>query len=204
MMNHQRGGGFGRRGPMCAHGSPWRSARAWRWAGIVCGVLMTCAWSPPVRAQGQPNRQELEQRFRQRLATVVKTQLGLTDGQLQQLAAVNRRYESERTDLNERERQSRLELRREVQAGNGADQRRVDELLQELFRIQRRRLDLTEREQRDLSTFLTPVQRVQYLTIQDRLRQRLDQLRRQQGRRGATPQPDRDRRPPGRRPADKR
>ncbi|HET7586271.1 MAG TPA: hypothetical protein VFK13_15265 [Gemmatimonadaceae bacterium] len=157
------------------------------------------AWSSPARAQRlerdvPPARAQLEQQFRQRLALVMQRQLGLTDDQLKQVGDVSRKYEPERAALNARERSARVALRQEIAAGDRADQRRVDDLLQELFRVQRARLDVTEREQRDLARFLTPVQRVKFLTIQDRLRQQMESMQRQRERRNGAM---RRNRPPG-------
>jgi hypothetical protein len=58
-------------------------------------------------------------------------------------------------------------------------------LLDQALKIQRDRLDLTEREQRELSTFLNPIQRAKYFAIQDELRRRMEELREQRQRRAA-------------------
>jgi hypothetical protein len=72
----------------------------------------------------------------------------------------------------------------QMAAGDSADQVRVSEFIDETLRIQRERLDLTEREQRELSQFMTPMQRAMYFGIQDELRRRMEEMR-QQGRQGA-------------------
>ena len=98
---------------------------------------------------------------------------------MRQLGEVNNRYEQERMLLLRDERQMRQALRAEVLAGDSADQTKVAELLDRALRIQRQRLDLTEREQRDLASFMTPVQRAKYVGIQDDLRRRLEEIRQQ-------------------------
>lgn len=133
-------------------------------------------------AQG---RAGLERQFRERLAEVVRRRLDLNESQMRQLGAVNNRYERERMLLLRDERQMRQALRAEVLAGDSADQTKVAELLDRALRIQRQRLDLTEREQRDLASFMTPVQRAKYVGIQDDLRRRLEEIR-QQRRTGAS------------------
>jgi len=126
----------------------------------------------------------LERQFRERFAEVVKRRLNLDDTQMQQLGRVNDRFERDRMMLLRNERRTRQALRAEVLAGDSADQKKVAGLLDELLTIQRRRLDLTESEQRELSAFMTPTQRAKYFGIQDELRQRLENIRRQrQGRR---------------------
>jgi len=129
----------------------------------------------------------LELQFRERLAEVVKRRLDLNESQMQQLGRVNDRFERDRMLLLRDERRARQALRAEVLAGDSADQAKVAGLLDQLLRIQRRRLDLTESEQRELSTFMTPTQRAKYFGIQDELRRRLENLRRQRQERRAGP-----------------
>ena len=126
---------------------------------------------------GRMDRAKLEQRFRQRLASLLRTQLGLKDDQMRQLSDVNERIDLQRRELNRREMMTRRTLREEVLKHDSADVGRVDELLKEQFKIERERIDLTEAEQRDLSKFLTPVQRARYLGVQEQIRREMDQIR---------------------------
>lgn len=139
--------------------------------------------TPPAGAQGQRG---LELQFRQRLAEVVRRRLNLNDSQMRQLGQVNDRVERDRMRLLREERQVRQALRAEVLAGDSANQTKVASLLDQALRIQRDRLDLTEREQRELSGFMTPTQRAMYFGIQDELRRRLEEIRDQRQRRAAT------------------
>ena len=104
---------------------------------------------------------------------------------MQQLGRVNDRFERDRMQLLRDERRARQALRAEVLAGDSADQKKVAGLLDELLTIQRRRLDLAESEQRELATFMAPTQRAKYFAIQDELRKRLENLRRQRQERRA-------------------
>ena len=146
------------------------------------------------REQGLPPGEPLERQFRERLAEVVRRRLNLNDAQMRQLRQVNERVERERMQLLREERQVRVALRSEMLAADSADQERVAALLDNTLRIQRRRLDLVEQEQRALSEFMTPLQRAQYFAIQDDLRRRLEDIRqqrqqRQQRRPGMPPGP---------------
>src|SRR5678815_3992142 len=49
------------------------------------------------------NRQQLELRFRMRLANLLKTQLGLSDEGMRQLSEVNQRFDVQRREMNRRE-----------------------------------------------------------------------------------------------------
>jgi len=134
--------------------------------------------SAPARA-GVPTQGGggLERQFRERLAEVVRRRLNLDDAQMRQLGQVNSRFERERMVLLRDERQVRQALRAEVLAGDSANQSKVSGLLDQALAIQQRRLDLTAAEQRDLSAFMTPVQRAKYFAIQDELRRRMEELR---------------------------
>ena len=132
----------------------------------------------------------LEARVRQRVAAVVQQRLGLSDDQMRQLTAVNASYEPRRRDLMARERESRVAIREELDRGKAADQKRVQSALDDLFRLQRERIDLTEQEQRDLAKFMQPSQRAGYIALQEQLRRRIEEMRRRApGRPGAAQRP---------------
>jgi len=179
-----------------------------RCAAVLAAVVsMTSAAALPAHAQrvdrrpgraaeSAEGRQGLERQFRERLAEIVRRRLDLDDAQMAKLSEVNDRFERDRMALLRQERQIRMALRDEVLSGDSANQAKVAELLDNALRIQRQRLDLTEREQRELATFMTPVQRAMYFGIQDEMRRRMEEMRRD-GRPGAP----RARAPgPGRRP----
>jgi hypothetical protein len=124
-----------------------------------------------------PGRQALEQRVRQRMASVVQQRLGLNADQMRRLGEVNRDMEAQRRLLNQQERDVRIGLRAEVTRGDSANQDRVARYVDQLIDVQRRRIDLLSREQRALAAFMTPTQRAQYLAIQDQVRRRMEDMR---------------------------
>lgn len=134
----------------------------------------------PALGADTPARRQLEQQLRLRLGQVVRRQLQLTDQQYAQLEAVNRKYEGPRRDLNQRERYTRLSLRAELQLGEKADQSKVASYLDQLNDIQQSRLQLFRAEQKDLSGFLTPVERAKYAALEEQLRKRVTQMRQRQ------------------------
>ena len=93
-----------------------------------------------------------------------------------QLQATNQKFGERRRVLTQREQGFRKGLQQELRPGIAADQRHVAALMDSLLAVQRDRLDLLTEEQRDLSTFLTPVQRVQYYGLQEQLRKRLQEM----------------------------
>jgi periplasmic protein CpxP/Spy len=177
-----------------------RAPRSWLAIILTAGMASTAMIAPPLVAQSvdrQPartsvpaqQRPALERQFRERLAEIVRRRLDLNDGQMRKLGQVNDRFERDRMLLLREERQVRQSLRREVLARDSADQSKVSGLLDQALRIQRQRLDLTEREQRELAAFMTPVQRAMYFGIQDDLRRRMEELRQERQerpRRGAS------------------
>lgn len=147
---------------------------------LVAGALLIAA---PLLGQGAEGRRDtaataMEARVRQRVTALVKARLALTEDQMRQLAAVNSSFEAKRRELFARERTSRMAIRAELQRSQGADQNRVATALDDLFRLQRERLDLAEQEQRELAKFLQPSQRAQYAALQEQLRRRVEEMRR--------------------------
>ena len=140
-------------------------------------LALAASMGTSVAAQ-QPGGPQASQ-FQQRLAQIVQRQLGLTDAQLQQVIAVNKKYEQPRFLLVQQERDIRISIRDEVLRGDQADQARVNRLLDEMMKVQAQRLQILQNEQKDLSAFLTPVQRAKYLGIQEQVRKKLQQMRAQ-------------------------
>lgn len=169
-------------------------------------VLAALTW--PMVSEGQggnrpPQRAQLEQRLRERLAAVVREQLQLDDEQMRRLSEVNQKYDSLRRTLNRREFQLRREMRQQLIEQQNPSEEVVSRLLSDHLRLQRERLDLLEAEQADLSRFLTAVQRAKYLGIQEQMRREMDRRRStlpfvdDRGMRGGEPGRRGGRRPPG-------
>ena len=127
---------------------------------------------------GGERRQLLEGTIRRRFAEVVRNRLQLDNRQMQQLIGANRKFEGQRRELNVRERNARLSLRGEVERDRQADNPRVATALQEMLAIQKQRAALLEDEDKDLSEFLSPVQRAKYMALQEQLRRRVEAMRR--------------------------
>jgi Spy/CpxP family protein refolding chaperone len=137
-------------------------------------------------ASAQQDALAPQQQLRQRIYQIVQRQLAATPDQMRRITETNRKFEQQRRDLVREERDTRLALRDEITRGDQADQRHVSELLERMVRIQRQRIDIFEQEQRELATFLTPVQRAKYAAIQEQVRRRIERLRQQRrGRLGA-------------------
>jgi hypothetical protein len=158
----------------------------------------------PRVARQQPaagGRGALEQRFQERLATVMRERLGLNEDQVRRLGDVNRRFESQRRELFQSEREIRIGMRKAL-SDSAANNDEVAGLMDRAIRLQRQRVDLLEAEQRELALFLTPVQRAKYFGLQEQIRRQMEEMRdrRFQGRGPDTGRGERQRptRPPGR------
>jgi hypothetical protein len=160
---------------------------------IVVVALALGVLSAPLAAQGTPrgsgggrvqagegaqqDRAALERRFRENFAAEVKKRLQLTDDQMTKLMAVNQRLDAQRRQHFQEERAARIGLRAELAVADAnVNQARVAELLDTVLRLQRARLELVEREQRELAAFLTPLQRARYQAFVDFVQRRMDDM----------------------------
>ena len=128
-------------------------------------------------------RAQLEQKLNQRTGDVVKKRLNLSDAQMTRLQSTNAQFLARRNGLVAREREVRREMRQQILSGDTANQARVGQLLDQTIQIERERIDLLQSEQRELSKFMTPVQRAKLFGLQTEIRRRTQELRREPGQR---------------------
>jgi len=132
----------------------------------------------------------LQRQVRQAWIGNVRRQLNLNNEQMRTLNQVNTKYERQRGDIQRDERQARLGLKAAMEDTAAGDQNaRIEQQMNVLVGAQRRRADLFENEQKELAGFLTPLQRARYSVLQERLAQRLQQLRQNQQETPAGPPP---------------
>ena len=137
-------------------------------------------------AQGAPgsergaSRAQLEQRFQEQAGKLIQQRLALTDKQMGQLQQSNQRFAPQLTQVVTQERETRRQLREEMQSAS-PNQAHVSDLLDAALRFQKQRISIIEAEQKDLASFLTPVQRARYLALQAQFRNRAQELARQNG-----------------------
>jgi len=134
---------------------------------------------PQQLGPGAPNeRQILQQRVRRAFNDVVRRQLNLSPAQMQTLQRTDQKYEQQRRAVLLEEREARLNLAAAMQDSTGhADQDKIAQYLDQLVHGQRRRAELLESEQKEFSTFLSPLQRAQYFALRERLSKKLLELR---------------------------
>src|SRR5438552_9044580 len=129
--------------------------------------------------RGEPNeRQLLQQRVRRAFNEVVRRQLNLSVPQMQTLQRTDQKYEQQRRAVVLEEREARLNLAAAMQDSTGhPDQDKIAQYLDQLVAGQRRRAELLASEQKEFSTFLSPLQRAQYFALKERLSRKLQELR---------------------------
>lgn len=169
---------------------------------LVTATTLQAQGEPRPRGDSATRRDTLQARVQARMAQVLRTQLGLNDEQVRRLQATNRRFEAQRRELFERERRVRIELRAAIELGDSSQNARVGSLLDQTIQLQRQRLDLLEAEQRELATFLAPLQRARLYGLEEQMRRRVEEMRdagappRPMMRPGAGGRPGGARRPP--------
>jgi Spy/CpxP family protein refolding chaperone len=142
------------------------------------------AGAQPARANAQ--RPVLEQKLRQKMATVTQQRLGLTDAQMSQLEQSNTRFAPQLTQLIANERETRRQLRMELTSAT-PNQQHVSTLIDQTISLQKQRVALVESEQRDLARFMTPVQRAQYVALQTEFRRRAQEMVKQNANKNQDP-----------------
>lgn len=143
-------------------------------------VPMTGIEAQPARAQDHnaPRMpRQMEQRLQARIDSIVRSRLVLSDEQFTRMRDVATRIERERRTLRREDGQTRMALRTEL-AATAMNEGRIAELLDAMVQLEKRRVQLTEREQRELARVLTPSQRARYLALQEELRSNMREMQR--------------------------
>ncbi|HTE47418.1 MAG TPA: hypothetical protein VK636_19410 [Gemmatimonadaceae bacterium] len=131
----------------------------------------------PQRQQpGAANRPALERAINQAVGKAVRRQLNLNDQQVKSLQRTNQRFDVQRRTLLRDERTTRQNLKAAMLDSGGPDQAKIGVYLDQLTQMQHQRADLLAGEQKELSSFLTPMQRAQYLSLRERIAARIAQF----------------------------
>lgn len=152
--------------------------------GLIVALLLLGGLPQTATAQVRPRGERVErrppaaQRLQARLDSVVRVRLQLTEEQFAQLRGVATRLEEERRLLRRDEMAVRVRLRRALAAAETVDQGAVAQLLDEIPRLERRKVELLEEEQRELARFLSPSQRARYFALQEEMRRGMLELQR--------------------------
>jgi Spy/CpxP family protein refolding chaperone len=162
-----------------------------RLVAVVLGAMLSVSTlqaqgaAPSSTSKGhRAHRAQLEQRFHEKSFQIVRKKLDLSDQQMRKLRTVNDRIAPRRRDLGRQAAEVQRSLRAEVAKGPSADQNKVAQLMDKANALREQQTALNQQEQKELSGFLTPVQRAKYVAIQSELRQRIQHLLERQSGRG--------------------
>ncbi len=128
------------------------------------------------RAGDLTDRQLAVREIRQRMDQRIRNQLQLNPQQFRSLKQTEQKYNRQRTDVNLAERQTRQSLIAAMNDTGPRDQAKIAQYIDALTQSQRKKADLVEAEQKELSIFLTPMQRAQLLGLRENLQKLLQQL----------------------------
>lgn len=122
----------------------------------------------------QPRRADsLRQRIEERFASRVQAELGLTNEQTAKLKATSQTYSNRRRELRDRAMRVRESLARQLQPGVAANQDSVAKLTDAMIDLKLSSAQLTRDEMKDVSKYLTPVQRARLLVMRERFMERV-------------------------------
>jgi len=153
------------------------------------------AQTPPDSARAEELRLEIERRFGER----VRTELALTDEQTTKLKATQERFGERRRALMRGQMERRRALQGQMRPGVQANADSVRKLMDAMHAGRQDLLRIEQDEDREMSGYLSPVQRAQFQMMRQRFVERIQEVRRDRaGMRGqggaGRPQ---GRRPPG-------
>lgn len=144
---------------------------------------------PDTGAAAAAQRAELQGQIERNFITRADEELGLTDAQSTKLVEVERRIADRRRTIERNTRQLNEVLANELRPGIAANERVVTTTLDSLGVLRVGYAKVFQDEQRELSSFLTPVQRAQFYRMRERMIGRAAEVR--EDRRGRQPQPPR-------------
>lgn len=144
---------------------------------LVWGPSVVVAQVQPVDTANRPLLRRIEARFRE----VAREELGLTDDQSNRVWAIQtRRYQREGEIEREEKRLNQL-LAAQLRPGVAADPAQVTRALDSLGGLRMAQGRVFADEQRELATFLTPVQRAQLYRLRARINTRVMEMIRERG-----------------------
>src|SRR5467141_168921 len=129
--------------------------------------------APSDTAEAGRLRAEIEQRFNDR----VKQELNLNADQATKLRATQERFGARRRDVMQQQLERRRSLENQMQPGIAANSDSVRRLMDGIQTGRAEMLKIEQDQDREMSGYLTPVQRARYQQMRERLMQRVGELR---------------------------
>lgn len=145
---------------------------------LILALAATVVLGGPVRAQegidDPPRAERLRRLIQERFAARVQEELALSDQQADRMREVVGSYFLKRRNFDVEERRLRQALAGELRPGVAANKDNVARYTDQLLDLKVRYAQSYKDEVREMSSFLDPVQRAQFLLLRERL---LDKVR---------------------------
>ena len=123
-------------------------------------------------------RRQVVEQLQQRVDSLLRVRLQLSDDQFNKMREMNGRLDVERRQQRQEEGVVRRALRAELLPGATPNEAKVAELQDKLLVLEHKRISLQEAEQKELSGFMQPSQRARFFALQDELRRSLQEVQR--------------------------
>jgi Spy/CpxP family protein refolding chaperone len=152
--------------------------------GLVL-VPALAAQQDSLLARDSAVRDQLQQEIERRFGAAVQRQLGLTDDQAGKLRATEERFRPRRRAIMREQLLLRMGLQDQMRPGEAANSDSVRRLMDGIQANRSELLRIEQEQDREMSGYLTPVQRARYQMLRERLVQRLQEVRRGRAGQGA-------------------
>ncbi|HYF39885.1 MAG TPA: Spy/CpxP family protein refolding chaperone [Gemmatimonadales bacterium] len=146
-------------------------------SGLMFSLALLVAPGLSLTAQ-QPDSADrradsLRQRIEERFAARVQQELGLTNEQASRLRATSATYGARRRELRDQERRVKQALRQQLQPGVAANNDSVSKLTDAMIQLKLTSAQAARDEMRELSRYLSPVQRARLYMMREQLYHRV-------------------------------
>jgi protein CpxP len=140
--------------------------RQYLWSLVL--MLAPLASTVAQDSAGPRRADSLRHQIEERFASRVQEQLGLTNEQTAKLRSTSQKFGVRRRELQTRERRVREALSGQLQPGVAANQDSVAKLTDAMIELKLASVQNSRDEMRELSKYLTPVQRARLFVMRER------------------------------------
>lgn len=134
-----------------------------------------------------PQEVEMRDRIQENFLARAKEQMGLNDDQMTKLRAAEQRVATKRRSIEQEIRRLNGAIAEQLRPGIAAKEDVVTKSLDSLGTLRVSYAQVFKEEQRELSAFLTPVQRAQFYRMREQMVDRVREVRQDRGGRQAPP-----------------
>jgi periplasmic protein CpxP/Spy len=151
------------------------------WSMVLVLVPLAPALGQQADSANPRRADSLRQRIEERFASRVQSELGLTNEQTAKLQAASKTFGARRRDFRNREEGLREALSGQLRPGVAANQDSVAKLTDAMIELRVASAQAARDEMKELSKFLSPVQRARLYVMRERLYHRVRDADRHRG-----------------------